>query len=226
MPGRASLDEPKLDVSIALRSKENSDCALELAACPSRLLIVLENGTGHSRMDDKADVLLVVPHAQSGGCDESLELVRREQLLGVQAFVGRQLRMVRQHIVAPVTEPGGRLLRVEDGRRIDDSDLRKLVQRLIEPCEPRGWAWKPVSEEPQVRSVQVPLLHRPTASQEAHQVFDDRGRRGGGGGEQGGVGGEPRSDANDLSVVGPKVMPPLAQAMSFVDDQEPPLSKK
>ena len=179
-------------------------------------------------MDDEAEVGLVESHAQRAGRDERLDPVVLQERLGLLALVGIGLAGVRAHLVAAVAQQPGGVVRGRDGERVDDPRAREIAEVADEPREPARRVGQPQHAEPQrgarERSADDQDLGCASALVERAELLGDirhdpavggRGRR-----EHGNPGGYARDEVAEPPVVGAEVVPPVADAVRLVDDEQ------
>ena len=219
--GVGALDEELLHVAVGGVEQKQAARGPAVAARPARLLVVGLEAAGQVVVDHEADVGLVDPHAEGGGGHDDLRPALHERLLGRAAVVGEHPGVVGGG--APARLGGDRLghfLRSLSGRGVNDPAAGCLAEKLDQHVDLLAIASRgpdlveevgpgePGDEDP--RPIQVELLDDVAA----HGV-GGRGRQR----DRGRLAQHP-AEVSEAGVVGPEVVPPLADAVGLVDRQQ------
>lgn len=84
-------------------------------------------------MEAEAEVGFVVPHAESGGGDDSFQLVVAELLFDEQSVVGFHLSGVSGNIEAGLLQEGGEAFSFSDCEGVDDAGPGQCVEGICDP---------------------------------------------------------------------------------------------
>jgi hypothetical protein len=225
-PRKRLLDEEVLNAAVLSAAQEHDLGALDGAAGAADLLIVGDDRSGRLVVDDEAEVGLVVAHPQGTRGDDRLQVVGEQAILDGDPPLGLDLAGVRLGGDPVRGEPGGDLLGVALGQRVDDPRARQVGQVGGEPGEPVGLAGQLDDLEAQARAAERPAVDherraRVPGAQLVLDVGDDAvvgGRRRA---QRPDAGGQSLEHLGDAPVVGAKVVPPVADAVRLVDHEQP-----
>ena len=215
------LDEEVLDPAVLVAAQEHDLRTVERAAGAAHLLVVRDHRAGRLVVDDEPEVRLVVAHAERAGGHDRLEVVAQQLLLDLDPAFALDLAAVGLGGDAPVRQPVGDDLRVALGERVHDPGARELRQVRREPGQPVGLAGQLHHLEAQARAAEraaVRLDGRAELLLDVgdHPIVGGRGRA-----EHRDTVGQPFDHLSEAPVIGPEVMPPVADAVRLVDDQQP-----
>ncbi|MNX86286.1 hypothetical protein D3C86_1181620 [compost metagenome] len=189
-----------------------------IAARAARLLLVVLDGLGHARVDDKAHIGAIDPHPEGDGRHDEIHPLGREGLLVLPPGLGAEARMVRQGLVAQALQGLAQALHVGAADAVDHSRLARMAIEHRAHLPEQVLAVLGAVEE--VRPIEVAHQGQGVVHAEgAHHVLAHR--LGGGGG----VGvdphlGEPLAELGEVAVVGPELVAPLADAVRLVHGEE------
>ena len=171
-------------------------------------------------MEDEAHVRLVDPHAEGGGGDDRLDLVVHEAVLQLHPSLRAEPRVVGLGGDARLPQLRGQLLARFAGGDVDDAGLLGLGDGLDQRPLFAVLLAEAVHREVEVRAVEAADEHRRVLHpQPLDDLATDRGRGGRGQRQQGRVA-ELVGEGAEAEVVGAEVVPPLADAVRLVDDQQ------
>jgi hypothetical protein len=184
------------------------------------LLVVGDERPRSLEVDDEAEVGLVEPHSQRDRGDEGLHLVPEELCFEALSLRRLETAVVRGNVDAPGLEPPGDAHAVRHRQAVDDSRSLELADVAVEPGKPFCLIREVDRLQPQAAPCQWAAL-----DVDVPQLIDDildhavvRRRRGR---QHRNIGWQPANDPDDPPVVGPKVMPPIGDAVSLVHDEQP-----
>ena len=176
-------------------------------------------------MHDEPEVRLVEPHPQRARRHEGLELVALELLLELFALVGVGPAGVRPDRVAALAQQPGDVLGRGDGQRVDDPAAGQVAEVRQQPPQPCAGVRQGQDPEPERRTGQGPAdrEHRVGGSggQLLGDVLDHALVRGGRRRQHGHAVGQGTDELGQTAVVRPEVVPPVGDAVRFVDDEHP-----
>ena len=184
---------------------------------PGFLLVVLERSR-RACMYDEPDVGSVDAHSERHGRHDDLDALVEERVLMRLALLVREPGVVRQRRGADLGEPRGERIDLPPRRAVDDARLAAVAFEHVEelPLQHRSRQdaveeIRPIEGADQLDRIAQPELRADVA---AHAR---RGRRG--------VGvhadaGQELAQPAELTILGPEVVPPLADAVRFVHGDE------
>ena len=172
-------------------------------------------------MEDEADVRLVDPHPEGDGGDDDLDAVVRHD----GGLDGLPLGRAHAGVVgggrdAPLAEGGGDLVGGPAGGGVDDAWLGAGGDPIEESRAFGVGVAERLDRERDVRPVEAGDDDGWSAHAEPLDDLGPNGRRCGGGEGNDGRVAEPLDDAAEPEVGRPEIVPPLADAVSLVDDEE------
>ena len=190
------------------------------------LLVVGDRGLWCAQVDHETEVGFVEPHAQGAGCHQGLDPVGQQVVLGLAALLGFGLSGVGTHLHTLLGQEAGRFHGCPDGEGVDDARSGDRGQVLGQPAETGRGVGKLDHGQPQTFPFQGAaqyegVLTLRTGTKLFGHVASDSFVRGGGGGQYRHTLGQIVQQGTDTSVVGAEVMPPVGDAVSFVDDDQP-----
>ena len=175
-------------------------------------------------MHDEAEVGLVEAHTECRGRDEGLDLVGAQGILEAFAVRGVGATGVGRHPMVGPREGVGDILGTADGQRIHDAAPRQVAKVREQPAQPLLRRHRAQHSEPQRVPGQTAPDRRDRRAPRRQLHFDigndprirRRGRR-----EDGRVGRETVEQVLDPAIVRPEVVPPVADAVGLVHDEQP-----
>ena len=184
------VDEPVLDARVLVAGEPDGVGAVDRPAGAADLLVQRDRGARHLEVHDEREVGLVVAHAERGGRDDALELVRQQLRLDVELGVGALGAEVRARFDALGLQPVGDAARVLDGERVDDAGAGQLRQPLREPGQAIRLRGQVQHVEGEALPIERTAQHEEIAAELLDDVVDDPVVRGRGRAEHGDAGGE------------------------------------
>ena len=177
-------------------------------------------------MEHEADVGLVDAHAERGGGDDHIEPVLHERLLRCGALGWAQPGVIRDRVDARIAQLRRDLLRALARRDVHDARLLDLAQALEQGLRLVALPAEGLDAEPDVLPVEPAHQEERVAHAEPRHDLLAHGRRGGGGQGEDRRPPEDVRDGAEAQVVGPEVVPPLADAVRLVHDHERRLGRR
>ena len=211
-------DEVLADLLLLGAAEQDAVRLVDGASGAPHLLVVVDDRRRRLVVEHEREVRLVEPHPQRRRRDERLDLVAEQRLLELLAPLA--LAAVRFDRVPPLLEPVADAPDVPDGERVDDAAPLDLIQPLREPRQPLGLPRHRDGLEPQRRAVQVAALHAERQPRHTPQVVEHAVGGGGRRRQPPHIAGQVARDALDAAVVGAEVVPPVGDAVRFVDHEQ------
>ncbi len=234
------------DVAILRAGQQQDVGALGGAAGAADLLVVGDRRSGRADVHDEAEIRLVETHPERGGRDERRDLVVAQGVFEPFALGRVGAPGVGRHGVPGLGERASQVLRCADGEGVDDAAPRQLAQVGEQPSqagfgtharqdtEAQGGPGQPAADGADRSGASVGQGHggiKPSgglagtggmaAVENDFDVGDHPGVGGGGRREDRGARRESAQHVTDPAVVGPKIMPPVTDAVRLVDDKQP-----
>ena len=226
--GVGALDEELLDVTVALAEEHDAARGVAVAPGPAGLLVVRLDAARAVVVDHRPHVGLVHAHAEGVGGDGDPRPAAHEGPLGLLAGLGIQSAVVDHERHAGLVQQGPDVLDGLLGGDVDDPRPRALRigqadlhEQLLEDLALLALVAAADDLVGEVRPVE-PGDHRERVGQGEFPADVAPHLGGGGGGE--GQGRRPAEAVAGLlqpAVVGPEVVPPLADAVGLVHREQP-----
>ena len=189
-----------------------------VASRASRLLLIVLRRPRRACMDDEPDVRAIDAHPERDGRDDDVDALVQEHLLVVAADFVRQAGVIRHRAVPLARQPLGQRFDLLPRRAVDDARLPVVpIENRDQLRVEMAAANHPVHEvRPIEGSDQLQRFAQPQLGEDvpAHALGGGRGE-----GVEGDAGKFVAQPA-ELPVFRTKVVPPLADAVGFVDRDE------
>ena len=189
-----------------------------VAAGTSRFLLVVLERLRRASMHDEAHIRTIDAHAESDGCNDDVGVLVEEGILVAAALGVGEAGVIGLGANAGLDQP--RRQRVDFAPRgaVDDARLAAATGHHIQNLALQAGARQHAID--QVRAIERPdELERRFEAQLRRDVAAYARRRGGGIRVKADAG-QHRPQPSELSIFGTEVVPPLADAVRFVDRDE------
>ena len=171
-------------------------------------------------MDNKADVRLVEPHAQSGRGNQCFHFIALQSLFGVHARVIRVVTAVGQNVKAMFVQEIGDDSRIGHRKAVNDARSWKAWQVRNEPREPGSLRRYVEDSQVEALAIEWASLSNEPCAKLRDNVFNDPIIRRCGAADDRNVWREPVDEFSDTPVVRSEVMAPVRNAVNLVDHEE------
>ena len=223
LPGHRCRREVAPDVLVLGAGHEQHVGPLGGAARTTDLLVVGDGRRRGTEVQDEAEVGLVEAHAEGRGRHEGLDLVVRRASSSRDPFGRLGAPRVGGDLVPGLAQSRRDVLGGGHGQGVDDARPGKLSEVGDEPGETLLRGRQGQHSEPQRRAGQRSAQGEHVAAA-GTELLDDVGDDPGVGrrrrGEHRRALGQGREQVADAPVVGPEVVPPVADAVGLVDDEQ------
>ena len=219
--GEGGVDKIIVDGLVLFSAQKDGEGTVEFSARSADLLIIGDDVGGHLVVDDKADIALIVPHAQLDGRDDRFDLIAGE---GGKRFVVALFfslpRVIRGGFDAAFLQKSRQAVAVAPRQAIDDPRTREFSDMVGDP----GEALYGIGQTEHLHGERVP--HQRTArdvnvaAELPLQIFHNAVVCGGGRRQYGDPRREQGDDFFELAVVETEVVSPVGDAVCLVDDEQ------
>ena len=211
------LQDPLPGSRVFIRVQQDAFGLETVPPRPAGLLLIGLDRLGHAGMHDVADVRSVDSHPECHGRDHHVTLLAAERVLCRLALLRRHPRVVADRLDSATPEPVGDRIDVLAADAVDDAPFTRMPFDDVDDLEQAAGSGHDAVDE--VRSIEVPDQRLGvTQSELFDDVFPDPARRGRGERVNDRVG-KPVAKLRQQAVVRTEVMPPVTDAMRFVDGE-------
>ena len=191
--------------------------------CPADLLVVRDRRGGGTEVHDETEVGFIESHAQRRGRDQRLHLVAFQSALGFFSLGRVGLAGVGAHVVAGIPEQPCGVFGGGDGEGVNDAAAGQVGQVAEQPAEPGARIRESKHAEAQGCPRKRPANGEHGTVPDAElllDIGDDPGVRCRGGRQHRNTVREFANEVTQPTVVGSKVVAPVADAVRFVNDEQ------
>ncbi len=178
-------------------------------------------------MHNETEIGFVESHAERAGCDKRLQIVGLEPLLELFALGGIGAPGVGVDLVSGISQQSRRVLRRGDREGVDDSASRQVGEMAEQPAEPGLGVGEPehtqAKRRPRQRTADGHDLALPGVVGVTELLRDIRHHPAVGrcrGRENGNARGQLRDEVAEATIVRPKIVAPIGDAVGLVDDEQ------